>query len=116
MSRTGALTAARVYAAAASGEPRALAIITRAEQALGNLAIGLANALSPALIVVGGSVAEHEPEHTLEVMRRAIAARAFKVAAAAVRIVPAALGRDVGMLGAVIYARERRAGRDEWFR
>ena len=108
--------AARVYAAAASGEPRAIAIITRAEQALGNLAIGLANALSPGLIVVGGSVAEHEPEHTLEVMRRAIAARAFKVAAAAVRIVPAALGRDVGMLGAVIYARERRAGRDEWFR
>ena len=119
--------AARVYAAAAAGDARAIAIITRAEQALGNLAIGLANALSPApplssltsrpaLIIVGGSVAEHEPEHTLEVMRRAIAARAFKVAAAAARIVPAALGRDVGMLGAVIYARERVAGRDEWFR
>jgi glucokinase len=108
--------AAQVYAAAAAQVEAAEWIVTRAERALGNLAIGLANALSPALIVVGGSVAEHEPSHTLEPMRRAIAERAFKVAAAAVTIVPAALGRDVGMLGAVIYARERVAGRDAWFR
>jgi hypothetical protein len=33
-----------------------------------------------------------------------------------VRVVPAVLGRDVGMLGAVLYARERLAGRDAWFR
>ena len=108
--------AALVFAAAEANDPRAQSIIARAEKALGNLAVGLANAISPALIVVGGSIAEHEPGHTLEPMRGAIAARAFKVAAAAVRIVPAALGRDVGMLGAVIYARERLAGRDEWFR
>ncbi len=108
--------AALVFAAAGAGDPRARAIITRAEKALGNLAVGLANAISPAVIVVGGSIAEHEPAHTLEPMRNAIIARAFKVAAAAVRVVPAALGRDVGMLGAVIYAKERLAGRDEWFR
>jgi glucokinase len=108
--------AAQVFAAAAVHDPRAELIITRAEKALGNLAVGLANAISPSLIVVGGSIAEHEPSHTIELMRRAIAARAFRVAAAAVRVVPAALGRDVGMLGAVIYARERLAGRDEWFR
>jgi len=107
--------AARVYAGAASGDEIAIAIVTRAEAALGNLAIGLVNGLNPALIVVGGSVAEHEPAHTLEPMRRAIAARAFKVAADAVRVVPAALGRDVGMLGAVISVRERLAGRAEWF-
>jgi glucokinase len=107
--------AALVFANAASGEQRAVAIITRAERALANLAIGLANALSPALIIVGGSIAEHEPAHTIDVMRRAIAERAFKVAAAAVRVVPSELGRDVGMLGACIYARERLAHRDEWF-
>jgi glucokinase len=107
--------AARVYAAAASGDPKAVAIIERAEAALGNLAISLVNGLNPALIVVGGSVAEHEPGHTLEPMRRAIDARAFRVAADAVRVVPAALGRDVGMLGAVISVRERLAGRGEWF-
>jgi hypothetical protein len=30
-------------------------------------------------------------------------------------VVPAGLGRDVGMLGAVISARERIAGRGDWF-
>src|SRR5207249_9424972 len=90
--------AARVYAAAAAGETKALAIIARAEAALSNLAIILTNGLNPALIVIGGSIAEHEPAHTLEPMRRAIAARAFRVAAEAVRIVPPGLGRDVGML------------------
>ena len=107
--------AVSVFAAAAAGEERARAIVARAEAALGNLAVGLANALNPALIVIGGSVAEHEPAHTIEPMRRAIAERAFRVAANAVRVVPAALGRDVGMLGAVIAARERLAGRGEWF-
>jgi glucokinase len=92
--------AARVYAGAAAGDPIAVAIV---------------NGLNPALIVVGGSVAEHEPAHTLEPMRRAIATRAFRVAADAVHIVPPGLGRDVGMLGAVISARERLAGRAEWF-
>jgi glucokinase len=112
----GADDAASVYAAASAGDAKARSIIARAEKALENLAIGLANALNPALIVVGGSVAEHEPSHTIEPMRRAIADRAFRVAANAVRVVPSGLGRDVGMLGAVIYARERLAGRDEWFR
>ena len=107
--------AARVYAAAASGDTKAAKIIERAEAALGNLGISLVNGLNPAIIVVGGAVAEHEAAHTLEPMRRAIAARAFKVAADAVRVVPAALGRDVGMLGAVISVRERLAGRAEWF-
>jgi glucokinase len=107
--------AARVYAGAASGDPRAVAIIDRAQAALSNLAIALVNGLNPSLIVVGGSIAEHEPGHTLEPMRRAIETRAFRVAAAAVRVVPAALGRDVGMLGAVISVRERLAGRAEWF-
>lgn len=92
-----------------------MAIVKRAEAALGNLAVGLANGLNPALIIVGGSIAEHEPAHTLEPMRRAIATRAFRVAAESVRVVPAALGRDVGMLGAVISVRERLAKRAEWF-
>lgn len=104
-----------VYGAAASGDPRAVALIERAEAALGNLAVGLANALNPSLLIVGGSVAEHQPQHVLEPMRRAIAARAFRVPAASVSVVPAALGADVGLLGAVLAARERSAGRGAWF-
>lgn len=111
----GSREASTVYAAAESGDARAGALIVRAERALSNLAVGLVNGLNPSAIVVGGSVAEHQPEHVLEPMRRAIAERAFKAPAAAVRVVPAALGADVGMFGAVLEARERAAGRGEWF-
>jgi predicted NBD/HSP70 family sugar kinase len=73
------------------------------------------NVLNPALIVVGGSLADNQPVHVLDTMRRAIAERAFRAPAAAVRVVPAALGGDVGTLGAVFAARERLSGRGEWF-
>jgi glucokinase len=111
----GVNDAAEVYAAAARGDERASTIVIRAERALANLAVGLVNVLNPALIVVGGSIAERQPSHVLEPMRRGIADRAFRVPAAAVRVVPAALGGDVGMLGAAFGARERLSGRGEWF-
>ena len=77
--------------------------------------MGLVNVLNPALIVVGGSIADNQPSHVLEPMRRAIAERAFRAPAAAVRVVPAALGGEVGMIGAAFAARERLSGRGEWF-
>jgi glucokinase len=111
----GVTDTAEVFAAAARGDDRATTIVTRAERALANLAVGLVNVLNPALIVVGGSIADKQPAHVLDPMRRAIAERAFRAPAAVVRVVPAALGGDVGMLGAVFAARERLAGRGEWF-
>jgi glucokinase len=111
----GARDAAEVYAKAESGDARAAGLVLRAERALANLAVGLVNVLNPSVIVVGGSIAEYQPEHVLEPMRRAIADRAFKAPARAARVVPAALGADVGMHGAVLEARERAAGRGDWF-
>lgn len=111
----GVTDAAEVFVAVARGDTRAATIVTRAERALANLAIGLVNVLNPALIVVGGSIAEKQPDHVLGPMRRAIAERAFRAPAAAVKVVPAALGGDVGMLGAVFGARDRLSGRGEWF-
>lgn len=111
----GVKDASEVYAAAESGEPRAAGLVVRAERALANLAVGLVNVLNPSVIVIGGAIAEHQPEHVLEPMRRAVAERAFAAPATAVRIVPAALGADVGMLGAVLEARERAGGRGDWF-
>ena len=113
--RFGAADAESVYAAAVRGDERARAVIAEAEAALGNLAVGLTNVFNPALIVVGGAVAAGQSGHVLEPMRRAIAERAFRTAASAVRVVPAALGEDVGMLGAVLAARERAAGRGDRF-
>jgi glucokinase len=111
----GVSDAAEVFAAASRGDARASSLVTRAERAVANLAVGLVNVLNPALLVVGGSIAENQPAHVLEPMRRAIAERAFRAPASAVRVVPAALGADVGMLGAVFAARERLSGRGEWF-
>jgi glucokinase len=113
--RLGVSRADEVYAAARAGDARAIALVERAETALGNLAVGLTNMLNPSLIVVGGSIAEHEPDHVLDPMRRHIADRAFRVPAAAVRVVPAALGPDVGTIGAALAARERASGRGQWF-
>jgi len=107
--------AAVVYASAAAGDTRAAGIIARAEAALENLAVGIVNALNPERIVVGGSVAEHEPTHVLDPMRRAIAERAFKVPAAAVTVVPSALGGDVSIVGSALAARDRAAGEGGWF-
>jgi glucokinase len=111
----GAVDAGEVFAAVDRGDERARAVIARAERALANLAVGLVNVMNPTVIVVGGSVAEYQPAHVLEPMRRAISERAFRAPAAVVRVVPAALGGDVGMLGAVLEARERAAGRGDWF-
>ena len=111
----GVSDASVVYASAAAGDTRAAGIILRAEAALENLAVGIVNALNPERIVVGGSVAEHEPSHVLEPMRRAIAGRAFKVPAAAVTVVPSTLGGDVSSVGAALAARDRAAGKGEWF-
>ena len=104
-----------VYAKAAAGDPRAMALIARAEAALASLAVGIVNALNPERIVVGGSVAEHEPSHVLEPMKRAIAERAFKVPAAACSVIPSALGADVSIIGSALAARDRATGKGAWF-
>ncbi|MHB8632063.1 MAG: ROK family protein [Candidatus Limnocylindria bacterium] len=111
----GVTDAGIVYAQAAAGDVRAVALIARAEAALENLAVGIVNAVNPELIVVGGSVAEHEPDHVLEPMRRAIARRAFTVPAAAARVVPSALGADVSIVGSALAARDRANGEGKWF-
>ena len=104
-----------VYAKSAAGDARAAALIARAELALSNLAVGIVNALNPERIVVGGAVAEHQPGHVLEPMRRAIAERAFTVPAAAVQVIPSALGGDVSVVGAALAARDRSSGGGQWF-
>lgn len=111
----GVADASIVYAKAADGDQRAAAIIARAEAALQNLAVGIVNALNPERIVVGGSIAEHESQHVLEPMRRAIADRAFKVPAAACSVVPSMLGGDVSIIGSALAARERSTGNGAWF-
>lgn len=108
----GVPSAAEVFARARSGDARAQEVVARAARALGDLAVGLVNVLNPARIVVGGGVATGEPSFVFDAMRSAVRERAFAVPGRAVEIVPAALGDEVGLVGALVLARERAAGRD----
>jgi glucokinase len=75
-------------------------IMSRARQAFAVACVGWVNAFNPDRIVIGGTVAERQGERWLGPAREAIAATGLRVPAARVRIVPAELGEDVGLVGA----------------
>lgn len=84
-----------------AGDPDAASIIDTGRRAVAQLMVGLVNTFSPELIVIGGSVAMGEGDRLFQPIRDAVAAHAFRIPRGRVRIVPAQLGDDVGLLGAV---------------
>lgn len=97
----GPLEGIDVADAAAAGDREAGAILERARGAFAAFVVGLVNGLAPERIVVGGSLAEAQGELLLGPARRAVREIAFRIARDRVAIVPAALGDDVGLAGAV---------------
>jgi glucokinase len=87
-----------VALAAEQGDEACRAILDRAWVAVGALCASLVNLLNPDVIVIGGSIARHQPE-LLDVARREIGRRAFAIPGARARVVPAALGDDVSLIG-----------------
>jgi glucokinase len=94
------LEARHVAEAEEAGDRDAAAIMERARGAFGDALIGLVNVFNPELIVVGGGLAQGQGDRLLEPARRAVAEGAFRIPGERVRIVPAALGDDVGLVGA----------------
>lgn len=90
-----------VALAAEAGDPAATVIVERSIGAFAAACVGYANVFNPELIVVGGSMAMAMGDGLLDPARRAVASTAFRIPRARLRIVPAALGDDVGLLGAV---------------
>lgn len=73
------------------------------------LSVGLANViatLAPEVVVIGGGVSE-AGDMLFPPLRRSVAARVFVVPMDRVRIVPAKLGAEVGVIGAVAVALQR---------
>ena len=98
--------AADVVRAARRADPLALQILEAAGTALG-IAIGtLVNLFNPEMIVLGGSVIK-AGQLLLAPMHRSMEASSWKAARGGLRIVKPALGADVGLIGAVEYARLR---------
>ncbi len=97
------ITAKIVALAADQGDAEARQIIAEAMNYLGIGMANLVNLFNPQLIVVGGGLA-NIGDALFESVRRVIEQRAFRAAAAAVRVVPAKLGDDVGVLGTAAVA------------
>lgn len=95
------LTARDVAAAEDAGDADAARIMDRARRGFAAAAVSLVDMFAPELIVVGGSLARGQGERWLDPARAAVRALAFPIAAGRVRIVEAALGDDVGLVGAV---------------
>jgi len=100
------IDAALVAKAAQEGDEGCIALLERAWVAIGALCASLANLLDPEVIVIGGSIAEHHP-HLFDVIGREMQRRAFPMLLERVRIVPAALGADVSLIGGLPIVNDR---------
>jgi len=97
------ISARLVAQAAAEGDAEAQAILAEAMNYLGIGMANLANLFNPQRIVIGGGLT-NLGEALFEPVRRAIVRHAFRSAAEAVRVIPAGLGENVGVLGAAAVA------------
>lgn len=92
-----------VAAAARLGDPLAVRLYAEAGRALGRAVGGVINLLSPEVVVIGGGLI-NAGELLLQPLRSALSEIAFASAAARCRVVPAGLGTDAGLVGAVAWA------------
>lgn len=92
-----------MFTEAAAGDPVCVDIINNA---LNYLGIAIANAVSifdPEIIIIGGGVSK-AGEIVFDTVRKVVDKRCFKSMAESVKIVPAGLGTDAGVIGAVALA------------
>ena len=99
--------AADVAAAAKAGDPVASAVWDETIDALACGLTSIVNLFEPELVVLGGGVVSGTGEQLLGPVRTRVQAEAMPPSAAAVRIVEAALGEQVGVVGAAAIAIER---------
>jgi glucokinase len=107
-SRGRGLDARDVAEAEAEGDPDAATIMERARRAFAEACVSLTDVFNPERIVVGGSIARNQGDRWLEPARARVAGVAFSVPGARVEIVGAALGDDVGLIGAIPLLRRGR--------
>jgi len=88
---------------ATAGDADAIALLARRGEYLGAGLVTLVNIFNPELIVVGGGAAG-AGDLLLEPARRVLAQRALRPARDQVRVLPALLGSDAGVVGAAALA------------
>jgi glucokinase len=88
---------------ALEGDAAAIAVLERTGEYLGAGLVTLSNIFDPQLFVIGGGAAA-AGDLLFEPARRVLAARALPPARDRVRVVPAALGLDAGLIGGAALA------------
>ena len=88
-----------VAQAARQGDAFSKKIWQETGEHLGTMLAGLVNTLNPEKIILGGGIAQNR-ELLFPVVTRTIHKKAFPIAARSVRVVPAKLGVDAGLIGA----------------
>lgn len=107
LAATGEEVDAELLARAAdAGDEACAVVLDRAWKAIGAMCASLVNLLNPEVIVIGGSIAEHRPR-LFDAVRVEVAQRSFARPAERVRVVPAALGPDVSLIGALPIVNDR---------
>jgi glucokinase len=106
LAEKGDLTGADVVAAARAGDPGAHEALMRMGGTLGTGLAGLVNLLDPEVIVIGGGLGVGAGPLLLGPAESAVRERALEPGRGKVRIEPAALGADAGLVGAGLLALE----------
>ncbi len=100
----GRPSARDVADAAERGDQVAASIMDRARRAFAAACVSFVDIFDPDVIVVGGAIADGQGDRMLDPARALIEATAFRLPRRRVRIEPAALGQDVGLVGAFVLA------------
>jgi glucokinase len=107
VSRKGArLKGSQLREAVEAKDALALRALARSAKAVGLAMANVFNVFSPDLFVLGGGVAVDVGASYLADVRKWAEAFAFTQELGKLRVEPAALGDDAGLLGAALYARE----------
>jgi glucokinase len=93
------LAAVHVSQAETLGDPVAARIMERAVRAVAASIVSIVDIFGPDRVICGGGISMALGERLLGPARRAVAETAFRVQAERARVVPAALGDDVGLIG-----------------
>jgi len=95
------LSARHVTEAADLGDAVAGVILERARRAVAVAVVSIVNVFGPDSVILGGGITLAWGERLLAPTREAVASSAFRIPGQRARVVPAALGDDVGLIGTV---------------
>ena len=102
----GKVTPELISQAALEGDKLSVEVWNEVGRYIGVALSGLVNLLNPEVIIIGGGVAKAD-SLVFDPIRQTIKERAMRMPAKMVRVVPAKLGKDAGMIGAGILAWEK---------